>query len=51
MSKLIYFKRYLYVIDRLRSRPCSFANLQEHMIRKLENEDIDTDFKYAVRTF
>lgn len=51
MSKLIYFKRYLYIIDRLRSRPCSFAELQEYVIRKLENEDIDTDFEYAVRTF
>lgn len=51
MSKLIYFKRYLYIIDRLRSRPCSFAELQEYVIRKLENEDIDTNFEYAVRTF
>ena len=51
MSKLIYFKRYLYIIDRLRSRPCSFATLQEYVIRKLENEDINTDFEYAIRTF
>jgi predicted DNA-binding transcriptional regulator YafY len=51
MSKLIYFKRYLYVIDRLRSRPCSFNELQEYVIRKLENEDIDTNFEYAIRTF
>ena len=35
MSKLIYFKRYLYVIDRLRSRPCSFNDLQEHVMRKI----------------
>ncbi|TRX23906.1 helix-turn-helix transcriptional regulator [Flavobacterium franklandianum] len=51
MSKLIYFKRYLYVTDRLRSRPCSFNELQEYVIRKLENEDIDTNFEYAIRTF
>jgi proteasome accessory factor B len=51
MSKLIYFKRYLYVIDRLRSRPCSFNDLQEHVMRKLENDDIDTTFEYAIRTF
>lgn len=51
MSKLIYFKRYLYIIDRLRSRPCSFVELQEYVIRKLENEDINTGFEYAVRTF
>lgn len=51
MSKLIYFKRYLYIIDRLRSRPCSFMELQEYVIRKLENEDINTDFEYAIRTF
>lgn len=51
MSKLIYFKRYLYVIDRLRSRPCSFNELQEYVMRKLEKDDIDTTFEYSVRTF
>lgn len=51
MSKLIFFKRYLYIIDRLRSRPCSFLELQKHVIRKLETEDIDTNFEYSVRTF
>ena len=51
MSKLIYFKRYLFIIDRLRSRPCSFIELQEYVIRKLEKEDYDTDFEYSVRTF
>ena len=51
MSKLIYFKRYLYVIDRLRSRPCSFSALQDHVMRKLEQDDIDTTFEYAIRTF
>ena len=51
MSKLIYFKRYLYVIDRLRNIPCSFNELQEHVKRKLANDDIDTAFEYAVRTF
>ena len=51
MSKLIYFKRYLYIIDRLRSRPCNFATLQEYVINKLEKEDIETNFEYAVRTF
>ena len=51
MSKLIYFKRYLYVIDRLRSRPCSFTELQDHVMHKLEQDDIDTTFEYAIRTF
>ena len=51
MSKLIYFKRYLYIIDRLRSHNCNFKDLQKHIIRKLENEDIDTNFEYSVRTF
>lgn len=51
MSKLIYFKRYLYIIDRLRSHPCNFTELQTHVMRKLENEDIDTTFEYAIRTF
>lgn len=51
MSKLIYFKRYLYVIDRLRSRPCSFIELQDHVMHKLEQDDIDITFEYAIRTF
>ncbi|MBB4804392.1 putative DNA-binding transcriptional regulator YafY [Flavobacterium nitrogenifigens] len=51
MSKLIYFKRYLYIIDRLRSHNCDFKDLQRLIIRKLENEDIDTNFEYSVRTF
>lgn len=51
MSKLIYFKRYLYIIDRLRSHNCNFKDLQKHIISKLENEDIDTNFEYSVRTF
>ena len=41
----------MYVIDRLRSRPSSFNELQEHVMRKLENDDIDTTFEYSVRTF
>jgi hypothetical protein len=51
MSKLIYFKRYLYIIDRLRSRASNFTELQEYVIRKLENEDINSNFEYAIRTF
>lgn len=51
MSKLIYFKRYLYVIDRLRSRPCSFTDLQEHVLRQLAKDDIETNFEYSIRTF
>ncbi len=51
MSKLIFFKRYLYIIDRLRSRPSSFAELQEYVMNKFSKEDIKTDFEYSVRTF
>lgn len=51
MSKLIYFKRYLYLIDRLRSRASDFRELQEHVLKKLSNEDMDTAFEYSVRTF
>ena len=53
MSKLIYFKRYLYIVDRLRSRPCNFIELKEHLMSKFTNQDRDndTDFGYAVRTF
>jgi hypothetical protein len=51
MSKLIYFKRYLYVIDRLRSRPCSFIELQEHVMHKLEQDDIDTTLNTPYEPF
>jgi proteasome accessory factor B len=51
MSKLIYFKRYLYVIERLRSRPCSFNDLQEYILRKLEKELLDTTYDKSVRSF
>lgn len=51
MSKLIYFKRYLYVIDRMRSRPCSFNELQDYVMRKLEKDDLDTSFEFSIRTF
>jgi predicted DNA-binding transcriptional regulator YafY len=39
------------VIDRLRSRPSTFNELQEYVLRKLEKDDIDTTFEYAIRTF
>ncbi|WP_366187231.1 WYL domain-containing protein [Flavobacterium ovatum] len=51
MSKLIYFKRYLYVVDRLRSLPSNFASLQKYVIDKLQKDEVDTDFEYAIRTF
>ncbi len=51
MSKLIYFKRYLFLIDKLRNKPSSFIDLQQFILKKLENEDIETSFEYAVRTF
>jgi predicted DNA-binding transcriptional regulator YafY len=51
MSKLLYFKRYLYVIDRLRSRPSSFDELQDYVLRKLDYEDLAIPFEYSVRTF
>lgn len=51
MSKFIYFKRYLYIIDRLRRRSCSFIELQENVIRKFIIKDVEIDFKYSIRTF
>jgi hypothetical protein len=51
MSKLIYFKRYLFLIERLRTKPCNFTDLQYFILQKLQNEDIETSFEYAIRTF
>ena len=42
----------LEAIGNLKSLPeACFNELQEYVIRKLENEDIDTHFEYAIRTF
>lgn len=51
MSKLIYFKRYLFLIEKLRNNPSNFIDLQKFILQKLENDDIETSFEYAIRTF
>ncbi len=53
MSKLIYFRK---VFVRYRSlekqQPWSFSALQNnYVMSKLEQDDIDTTFEYAIRTF
>jgi proteasome accessory factor B len=51
MSKLIYFKRYLFLIEKLRRNPSNFIDLQQFILHKLKTEDIETNFEYSVRTF
>ncbi|PWA09801.1 helix-turn-helix transcriptional regulator [Flavobacterium laiguense] len=49
MAKVDFYKRYLYIIDRLKSVPCNFVDLQEYVISKFENSDKYID--YSPRTF
>ena len=49
MSKKLFIKRHHLIINKLRSNPCSFKELQKH----LENHSIDADENYMIskRTF
>lgn len=56
MSKLIFFKRYLLLIDRLRNRPCSFLDIQEYILENVSELDKNTKIRknkigYSIRTF
>jgi proteasome accessory factor B len=51
MSKLIYFKRYLFIIERLRSYPSNFIDLQQFILQKLTDNDLESSFEFSTRTF
>jgi proteasome accessory factor B len=58
MAKVGFYKRYLYIVDRLRSVPSNFQDLHEHVMTKLENDDLytklkntSTFFEFSARTF
>ena len=51
MAKVGFYKRYLYIIDRLKSNPCDFQNLQQHIINRLERDDLGSNFDFSARTF
>jgi proteasome accessory factor B len=51
MAKVGFYKRYTFIIDRLKTVPSNFKELREYVIRRLENEDLDNNFDFSVRTF
>lgn len=51
MAKVGFYKRYLYIIDRLQSVPSSFQELQGYVINRLERDDLGGDFDFSIRTF
>lgn len=51
MAKVGFYKRYLYIIDRLQSIPSSFQELQGYVINRLERDDLGGDFDFSIRTF
>lgn len=51
MAKVIFYKRYLYIVDRLKSFPSNFQDLHKLVMTKLENEDLSANFEFSARTF
>lgn len=51
MAKVGFYKRYLYIIDRLTTVPSNFRDLHKHVMAKLENDDLGNNFEYSSRTF
>jgi predicted DNA-binding transcriptional regulator YafY len=51
MAKVGFYKRYLYIVDRLQTVPTNFKDLQQIVKTKLENDDLGTNFDFSLRTF
>ena len=51
MAKVGFYKRYLYIVDRLKSVPSNFQDLHKYVMDKLSNDDLNTNFEYSTRTF
>ena len=56
MSKLLFFKRYLLLIDRLRNRPSNFSDIQEYILENVSELDKNSEIRknkigYSIRTF
>lgn len=51
MAKVGFYKRYLYIIDRLKSVPSDFQELHKYVMNRLENDDIGNNFEFSLRTF
>jgi proteasome accessory factor B len=51
MAKVGFYKRYLYIIERLTTVPSNFKDLHKDVMTKLENDDLGNNFEYSSRTF
>lgn len=51
MAKVGFYKRYLYIIERLQTVPTNFKNLHQYVMTKLENDDLGSNFEFSARTF
>lgn len=51
MAKVGFIKRYLYIVDRLKSVPSDFHELHKYVMNRLETDDIDNNFEFSARTF
>ena len=51
MAKVNFLKRYLYIVDRLKSVPSNFHDLHKCVMSRLADDDIDTNFEFSNRTF
>jgi predicted DNA-binding transcriptional regulator YafY len=49
MSKKQFLKRYLLIINKLRKKPCSFEEMQEHLQHQSELDD--ESYEISIRTF
>ena len=51
MAKVGFYKRYLYIIDRLKSVPSDFQKLHKYVMNRLQSDDIGNNFEFSLRTF
>ena len=51
MAKVGFYKRYLYIIDRLKTVPSDFQELHKYVMNRLESDDIGNNFEFSLRTF
>lgn len=51
MAKVGFLKRYLYIVDKLKSVPSDFQELHKYVMSRLESDDLDNNFEFSPRTF
>jgi proteasome accessory factor B len=51
MAKVGFYKRYLYIVDRLKSVPSNFQDLHKHIMSRLEADDLRKNIEFSARTF